>query len=80
LVRQTEKSKLNEKQLLINKRIEDVKRVGQKWGYISELSGLWNISHTSVRRFLERHCPDLFPLLNIIIMCLYLKETLISAI
>lgn len=60
MVRQTEKSKLNEKQLLINKRIEDVKRVGQKWGYISELSGLWNISHTSVRRFLERHCPDLY--------------------
>jgi IS1 family transposase len=50
----------NQKQLMINKRIEDVKRTGQKWGYISELSNLWNISHTSVRRFLERHCQDLY--------------------
>ena len=51
-----EQNKLNkdyERQLIINKRLEDIKYVRTK----SELSRLWGISHTQVRRFLQQYAP-----------------------
>jgi very-short-patch-repair endonuclease len=50
----------NLQQLIINNRIMDVKKNGQDWGYISKLSKLWNVSHTQVRRFLEKYCPEMY--------------------
>lgn len=39
------------------KRMNDLNNVDfKKWGTISELSNLWNVSHTQVRRYIEKHC------------------------
>lgn len=44
----------------INQRREIIKKINPTcYGWMSEASELLNISHTSVRRFIERHCKDL---------------------
>jgi very-short-patch-repair endonuclease len=41
---------------IVFKRINDIKAIDKQWGYISELSKLWQVSHTRVRKFLKQYC------------------------
>lgn len=43
------------KQQWLIRRLNDVKQVGKQRGYVSELSKLWNVSHSQVRRFLLKY-------------------------
>lgn len=49
------KEKDNLKQQQIAKRLEDVKTIGKYWGHVTELSELWQVSHSQVRRFLQKY-------------------------
>ena len=40
---------------LVEQRIEDYNNIEKKYGYISRLAKQWQISHTSVRRFLKQN-------------------------
>jgi len=40
---------------LVEQRIEDFNNIEKKYGYISRLAKQWQISHTSVRRFLKQN-------------------------
>jgi len=54
-----QKKKNNKRQQLkqqwLSNRLNDVKQVGRHWGYICQLSKLWNVSHSQVRRFLKKY-------------------------
>lgn len=39
----------------IEKRIEDYNKIPKKRGYIKQLFEIWSLSHTQVRRFIQRH-------------------------
>jgi len=44
------------KQQWLSNRLNDVKQIGRRhWGYICQLSKLWNVSHSQVRRFLKKY-------------------------
>ena len=47
------KSKLQEEE--IKRRMEDFNNEDKSYGYISRLSKKWNISHTSVKRFIKKY-------------------------
>jgi hypothetical protein len=40
-------------------RFNDLKNIEKKRGYITKLSKKWNVSHTQVRRFIEKHWPEM---------------------
>jgi len=40
---------------IINSRLEDLKDIKKTYGYISKLAKKWNVSHTQVRRFINKH-------------------------
>jgi hypothetical protein len=39
----------------ISKRLKDFEEIEKKRGYISILAKKWNVSHTSVKRFIDKH-------------------------
>jgi len=39
----------------IEKRLNDISKIEKSRGYIEKLSNLWGVSHTQVRRFLNKH-------------------------
>lgn len=51
-------NKLSNKE--INKRTLDYILSSKRHGYISELAKKWNISHTSVKRFINKYCKDIY--------------------
>lgn len=40
---------------VIQQRIDQFNSIEKKWGYIKQLSEMWNTSHTTVRRFLKHY-------------------------
>lgn len=41
---------------MLNERINDYINIDKKFGYIMKLSNKWNVSHTQVRRFINKYC------------------------
>jgi very-short-patch-repair endonuclease len=57
---------LEQRQQLLYKRFEDIKNVNNKRGCINRLSKLWNVSHTQVRRFIDKNFKGKLPYSKII--------------
>lgn len=47
-------------QNMIEKRKRELKTIDlSKFGWVSEVSKMWNISHTQVKKWIKRNCPEL---------------------
>jgi very-short-patch-repair endonuclease len=53
--KQNKQDRLQIKQQLINKRLEDIKEISLKYGYITKLAKLWNVTNTQVSRFIKEN-------------------------
>ena len=47
--------RLLERKQLVDKRLNDIKMIGICYGMISELSFIWGVSHTQVRRYIKQN-------------------------
>lgn len=41
---------------IINERLYQYNNIDKEWGYISKLAKSWNVSHSQVRRFINKFC------------------------